>query len=514
MTTSILPHKIKSTLLPLITLAGVIACSHAPEDQQQAVPPSAAIESMTYAQAKKICQDIGKPQFPIGDKPTPAELKDLANCSSYNLYYGINGAQNYAQARQCAFAEIAANGGYQNSFSGETALMTIYATGNGVKPNLHLALQLACDQLNQPDLGSAQKADITNWVGWLSSSGDGVAIKDFTLCSNPHDYNLKLDCNNLAFDLQCKKLATLPYPSVDMPDAVTKKSLQGCDSDKLYYGIGMKVDYVKARQCAFSELKSVNSVDANFFSGATILMMIYANGQGVAKNIDLALKSACQVGGAEAETAGRFDHLNKLRKVNARAPFDVCDDITSGEMQSVCSDNAYQYHQAQMNSELVNLTRGWSESAITDFKALLVARDKYFTAAAENEISNQGTAAASLQIERQRQLESDFQLDIQQFQQGKLPHHNAEDYATSDQQLNQLYLRIIHSQELADPDLNSGIDKAELIKTQKIWLKYRDQWIKFGVMHYIGSESSDWSSWQTQERIKDLQQLQQYLGIK
>ncbi len=514
MTTSILHRKIKSTLLPLITLVGVTACSHAPEDQPQSVPSSAVVESMTYTQAEKICHAIGKPQFPIGDKPTPVELKDLANCSSYNLYYGINGAQNYAQARQCAFVEISAIGGYQNSFSGEAALMTIYATGNGVKPNLHLALQLACDQLNQPDLDSAQKIDLTNWVAQLSSSENGSAIKSFALCNNPQGYNLKLDCDNLAFDLQCKKLATLPYPAADMPDAATRKSLHECDSDKLYYGIGMKADYVKARQCAFSELESSNSAEDNFFSGATILMMIYANGQGVAKNIDLALKSACQVGGAVAETAGRFDHLNQFRKVNASAPFDACDDISSGEMQNICSDNAYQYHQAQMNSELANLTRGWSESAIADFKALLVARDKYFTAAAENEVPNQGTAAASLQIERQRQLESDFLLDIQQFGQGKLPHHNAEDFATSDQQLNQLYLRIIQSKELADPDLNSGIDKAALIKTQRVWLKYRDQWVKFGMAHYMGSESNDWSGWQTQERIKDLQQLQQYLDIK
>src|SRR4051794_41915131 len=73
----------------------------------------------------------------------------------------------------------------------------------------------------------------------------------------------------------CRELKDREPPAADRPGAATARALDGCDSEKLYYGIGMPADPVKARQCALIEAETENCVGP--FSGQAMLVTIHAN---------------------------------------------------------------------------------------------------------------------------------------------------------------------------------------------------------------------------------------------
>src|ERR1700681_2395417 len=52
---------------------------------------------------------------------------------------------------------------------------------------------------------------------------------------------------------RCKGIPEVVFPEQDLPSETDKKSLAGCSSENLYYGIDMPVDFIKARKCAFIE---------------------------------------------------------------------------------------------------------------------------------------------------------------------------------------------------------------------------------------------------------------------
>src|SRR4051812_24469275 len=137
----------------------------------------------------------------------------------------------------------------------------------------------------------------------------------------------------------CRGVLRRDPPAADKPDAKIAASLKGCDSEKLYYGIGMKADPVRARQCAFLEMQ--REPDEGVFAGRTMLMTIYANGVGAKRDLDVATHLACGLEGAPAEVDGRVTHLAELKAKNwAGHDFDFCDDITSGLAMGYCADHA------------------------------------------------------------------------------------------------------------------------------------------------------------------------------
>src|SRR3569623_1705458 len=51
----------------------------------------------------------------------------------------------------------------------------------------------------------------------------------------------------------CAKAIRAEPPAIDLPTASARPALKGCNSEKLYYGIGMPANPVKARKCAMVE---------------------------------------------------------------------------------------------------------------------------------------------------------------------------------------------------------------------------------------------------------------------
>jgi hypothetical protein len=128
----------------------------------------------------------------------------------------------------------------------------------------------------------------------------------------------------------CRAVAGRQPPAADRPDPAAAASLASCDAEALYYGIGVARDPARARLCAFTQNPTDQMLEP--FAGRAMLMTIYANGEGATRNLDLAIRMACTIEGAEpAEYDRRVTHLAALRDRRWQGhDFSYCDDIDPG----------------------------------------------------------------------------------------------------------------------------------------------------------------------------------------
>lgn len=292
----------------------------------------------------------------------------------------------------------------------------------------------------------------------------------------------------------CQQAEQVQPPVPDQPNAELRKSLAQCDAASLYYGLepGHQPDYTAARQCAFATQND------------NVLTMIYANGDGVAKNLNLAIGFACQAGSAPAEIEGRVMHLVKLREHPETAQrFDICDDVTSGYMMGVCASYQEKLAQKQRQQQIAELTKDWSASDRQALQQLQAAADNFIKTHAAYEVDLSGTARAALELEEESTLQDDLVSTLKDLAKGDLPAHTADQAAQADQQLNQVFQQIEKNNHFA----MGTVDREGVRKTQRAWLQYRDAWVAFGKVKYPQVSADSWKTWQTDKRIEMLQDL-------
>jgi len=131
------------------------------------------------------------------------------------------------------------------------------------------------------------------------------------------------------------------------------------------------------------------------FAGASILMMIYANGFGVRRDLDLSIRLACaNVGFAEAEIEGRVEHLKKLRSGEESGVFDLCDDITSGYMSGFCEGVHAEMEALRRKATVDSVVNGWPEKDRVAYASLRKSASDFFGARTMSEVDMSGTARA------------------------------------------------------------------------------------------------------------------------
>jgi uncharacterized protein YecT (DUF1311 family) len=292
----------------------------------------------------------------------------------------------------------------------------------------------------------------------------------------------------------CRQAEQGSPPVQDQPNSALLKTLTQCDAASLYYGLapGRQPDYTAARQCAFAT------------QNKGVLTMIYANGDGVQKNLNLAIHFACQAGFAPAEIEGRVMHLVALRDHPEKAGhFDICDDVTSGFMTGVCASYQEQLAQKQRQQQIAELTKNWSVSDRQALQRLQDAANDFIKTHAANEVDLSGTARAATELQEQGALQDDLVSTLRDLAKGTFPDHTADQSTHADQQLNQVFQQIEKDTHFAE----GTIDRQGVRKTQRAWLKYRDAWIEFGKAKYPQVSTDSWKTWITQKRTEMLQDL-------
>lgn len=277
----------------------------------------------------------------------------------------------------------------------------------------------------------------------------------------------------------CAKVISARAPRADLPTAAQAAALKGCDAEALYYGEHAPADPVKARLCAFAQAGGDGEGDSDeVFSGRTVLMMLYANGMGARRNLDLAIHYACNIEGAPMESDGRVNHLAELRaKGPGKEPFDFCNDITSGLAQGYCASRDQTIADARRQGRIDDLGERVLPAARDAFAALRKAAYAFADARSGAETDMSGTARAAMAIDAEEETRDQFVDLLTRFLDGKVPPGTPVQAKAADAALNAMWKRVSAKGEQVQEF--GTVTLTEVRGSQRAWLKYRDAFAAF-----------------------------------
>lgn len=295
----------------------------------------------------------------------------------------------------------------------------------------------------------------------------------------------------------CAAVKDVPLPVKDQPTADEKKSLQNCSSEDLYYGFDKPPDYVKARKCAYLEMEQ--GKDDLDLAGRATLMMVYANGKGADRNLDVALKLACEMKGGPGDVVGTIYELDRLKKYPPTARFSVCDHSATRHLYESCAILGDKFDKIERAKKMAAFSATLNKKQQQAFSRLHDAAEAFFNSRASSEVDLRPT----FEVQEIAFMENEFIKKLQQLQQGQLPSFSAADLRKAQANLDQAY-----ADTQKDPKRRWGTATVEGVrKTQQLWLAYRDAWVKFGKATYPHASADSWRTWITQERLVMLNRL-------
>ena len=298
----------------------------------------------------------------------------------------------------------------------------------------------------------------------------------------------------------CPSLSAADFPKQDLPpEHISRAVPKNMNSTSYYYGLGVPVDYRMARYLAFKELAGK---DENPIGGAAVLLMIYANGYGVQRDIKLCLRLACgNVGGAPAEIEGRKQHLMNL-PAKGDAHFDICDDITSGYMMGFCESIATDRNEYRRKGAAKKMQEGWPAKDVAAYSKLRKAATSFFETSSGNEVDMSGTARAAIALDASDSLEAHFLDLVKMANQCSFHNYSQQDFVQADAQLNKTYKKVMGLDK--EQAMTGTVTKEGIKQTQRTWIAYRDAWIAFGRVRCPQLSSAALSTLLTLEREAQL----------
>jgi uncharacterized protein YecT (DUF1311 family) len=291
---------------------------------------------------------------------------------------------------------------------------------------------------------------------------------------------------------QCGQVRYLRPPPADLPRSTGPLR---CDAGLLYAQAASKsaasdAEWDNVRECAFRS------------NDSAILMMLYANGSGVAPNLGVAMKYACAAPGTQLDVRNR---LARLKRQSRNASFG-CRDAASARLREVCGAIPSRHVAIKEKDDLAALAKTWTPKERT---GLDMAREamRYFAEHRADYETDQGSLArARLHAEAMGAEFERFASDIEDFQSGKTPRFTEAEFKALEDKLNQAYREFMEAQPGADSYLGT-IRKSGVEKTQRAWLAYRDALELFGSIKYPDVPASGWRALLTSRRIRQLSEL-------
>jgi uncharacterized protein YecT (DUF1311 family) len=309
---------------------------------------------------------------------------------------------------------------------------------------------------------------------------------------------------------KCSKYLKTPLPP-EAAQAPQPKAWPDCNSYKLYSGTGVKIDYTAARRCAWSERLAQQAglepryTVASVFGGAAMLTVLYANGEGVEKSLPLAVRFACEAGGAPAEIAGRVEDLDaRFARPNAASKkFDFCENTTSGFMEGFCAAYDSELADVKRANSLQELSARMNQAQLRALAELDKLEQAYARAHAAEEIDLSGTARAMIQIDAEDSLRDDFLAALQSCELSKFPNGSSQTYRDADARLNSTYQLKMNNAERRKTEYGA-IQPVGIRDTERAWLKYRDGWVEFARLRYPRVPAEAWLTLLTNDRVSVL----------
>jgi uncharacterized protein YecT (DUF1311 family) len=236
-------------------------------------------------------------------------------------------------------------------------------------------------------------------------------------------------------------------------------------------------------QCAWYERSHANPSIGDMFPGPGVLSMLYANGRGVPRDIDMARRFTCeQAWAASTETEIRLRLLDGMRDPAQRdAQFDLCDSATSGLTGAACESVRSRMADSARERELAKIAAPLSSEQRRLYDKLRAAEAR-FEDVRSNEIDMTGTARIAFVIMDQKRLRDQFLMNLQNFSRGEVPAADAATAERLDAEMNVQYQKIMHAPAAAFEI--STVKPAGVREVQRSWLPLRDAWLDFAAAAY------------------------------
>lgn len=292
-----------------------------------------------------------------------------------------------------------------------------------------------------------------------------------TLASAP-----AMDADEVKREAVCRRVGRPVIPAADRPTPEEAVGLKDCDAESLYYGEGTAPDYVKARQCAVLDSERGEN---DFFFGNTILMQLYANGQGTPRNNDLATALACS---DDIPHDGKTDRVLRLQSMAAKpVHFDICDDVVTDYGMAACAARDSRVADSARNRKIDALMQGFPAAAAPLFADVRTAFDAYVESHANDEVDHSGTIGALITVGERDGARDQFVKDLTRLADGTWPPASSDDAQAADKALNQGYAKALKVCP-GDAEFPATITPDIIRATQKAWLIYRDAYVKFATV--------------------------------
>ena len=294
----------------------------------------------------------------------------------------------------------------------------------------------------------------------------------------------------------CAAVDQVEIPTADHPTAAEEKALAGCSSVDAYFGLGEKEDPVKARKCSFAEM---DRGEKAALSGKALLSMVYANGKGVPRNYDVALKISCSINDTPGDAAGRIYELVRLKKAATPAVYSICDHSSGRELYEQCAILSSRFDKIERDEKMEKFIASWSEKDKKAFHVFWDEVEKFAKVQAGNAMSLEGT----FEIQEEDFIITQQMENLEHFEKGELPKHSAEE-AQSAQAAEAAAYEKTQNSSVAQ----WGVATHESVKkSEDEWRRYRSAWISFGKQKYPGVTEQSWNAWLDQDRADMLNKL-------
>jgi hypothetical protein len=309
----------------------------------------------------------------------------------------------------------------------------------------------------------------------------------------------------------CAKYEDTPLPAEAVAVAAPKR-WPYCDSYKYYAGTHVKQDFEAARKCAWSErLASKAGLEPLYlfgraFGGSAMLTLLYSNGEGVEKDIPLAIRFACESGWAPGQVDGHVEHLEVLkgRRASSDSTFRFCDGLPGSFMEDYCERYDARRADQSRSDALKDISTEWPEPQRTAFAALEQAQTTYSEAHGKGELDAAGASHVTQEIRAEESLGDSFLAAIRAFEKGELPSPSTAQAGPTDDDLDRVYRKTVDAAEGAESNPGAVQPKA-LQVAQEAWLKYRDAWLAFARLRYASLDTDSLLALLTRDRIATLQ---------
>jgi hypothetical protein len=278
-----------------------------------------------------------------------------------------------------------------------------------------------------------------------------------------------------------------------------------CDSSSFYFGISRDKDFVLARACAFIERFNHVDKDGSMFTGPGILSMVFANGEGTNRDLDLARRFTCEnKEAAPQEIQARLELIEKIAVTPVNPPhFDLCATAKTATSWSWCTAVLVRQHDAKRYDQMVAIVEKLTPDGQEAFKKLQTAEGVYEAARAEGEIDQNGLANQAWILQEQDKLRATFVADLKLFNSPDFKQPVA--YSVADSKVAEDYQKV----RISAPKLfaNTTITLAGVDKAQAAWMKYRDAWRAYEGVVNPQLSGDDVACQISRERIYQLHKL-------